>query len=51
MFNFGGCNNGCGWGNFNWIINLIIVIVVLEFLVNIFCCDGGWGGWGTNCGC
>ncbi len=41
MFNFGGCTGGMGLGtgSWNWIINLIIVIVVLEFLVNILCCS------------
>jgi hypothetical protein len=41
MFNIGGCN-GLGLGNssWSWIINLIIVIVALEFLVNILSCNG-----------
>lgn len=40
MFNIGGFN-GLGDSSWSWIINLIIVIVVLEFLVNILSCNNG----------
>ncbi len=34
MNTFGSCGNG-SWGN--WIINLIIIIIAVEFLTQIFC--------------
>ena len=45
----GGClgNNGSSW---EWVINLIIIIIALEFLCGIF--GGNFGGCGNNnCGC
>lgn len=58
MNTFAGCGTNCGnngWGN--WIINLIIIIVAVEFLTQIFCggcnrggsCDNVCGP--ANCGC
>lgn len=57
MFNFGyGGNNGCSgcgdgsiWG---CLVNLIILLIVLEFLCNIInpTSCGGYGGCGNSCG-
>lgn len=40
------CGNGggaFGWGGFGWIINLIIIIIAIEFLTQIFCGCGNNG--------
>jgi|GEM_PF-6760422 len=46
MFNFG-CE-----GQWSWVINLIIVLIVFEFLMQILCGDCVCNGHDNNvCGC
>ncbi|MEG1501577.1 MAG: hypothetical protein RR396_06425 [Clostridiales bacterium] len=51
------CGNGCsngggswGFGGFGWIVNLLIIIIAVEFLGQIFCGGGGNNGCNNN-GC
>lgn len=45
--------NSCGFfgglGGFGWIINLLIIIIAIQFLCEIF--SGGWGSCGANNSC
>ncbi|MDD2220958.1 MAG: hypothetical protein PHN35_03260 [Clostridia bacterium] len=43
MFNYGNAFGG-GYGTWGWVFNLIIVIVVLEFLSSVT-------SWGAGSGC
>lgn len=48
MNNFG-CNSGLG--NCHWIINLIIIIVAVEFLTQIFCGSNSCDNNCNTCNC
>ena len=47
---FGGCNGNNSW---NWVIDLIIILIALQFLCGIFGnnCGGGCGNCGNYGGC
>jgi hypothetical protein len=45
------CGGNFGFNNCGWLINLIIIIIAIEFLTQIFNGGGDNGGSGVSCGC
>jgi len=43
-YGFGGCGKGCGFGDDNGILFILLIIILFA------CCDGGFGGIGKGCG-